>query len=195
MSIVRYSILLLLSLVLFSCNDENEGEPVVFIGDSLVEGWRTNRYFPSYNTTNKCVSGAHLKDAFSWDIDATDKTAVFLIGTNNLGSVSSLPENFYTEFVDLYLDLISSVNAERNIVISILPRIPSAHRSTINQEIKQLNSELKNTFSTYDNIIFLDVYDDFSDEESGANPLYFYDGLHLNDKGYDLLSSLLAPIL
>lgn len=193
--ISRYLILLLLPLFLISCNEENDGEPVVFVGDSLVEGWKTNKCFPTYQTEKKGISGARLEEALTWEIDAANKTVVFLIGTNNLGSVSFLPTNFYLDFTDCYLRLIDSLGGKKNIVISLLPRTLTGERPTINQEIKQLNAELKEAFAPYDNILFLDVYDHFTDEEGNANPHYFYDGLHLSDQGYNLLSSLLNVIL
>lgn len=200
MSIVKYFVWFFLSLFLFSCTDENKEEEskcesVVFIGDSLVRGWKVQNYFSSYNTENVGVLGAKLEDVFNWDIDVTDKTAVFLVGTNNLGGVASVSNNFYVGFVNLYLELIASLDAKQNIVISILPRVPAAHRLTINQEIIRLNAELKSAFSTHENILFLDVYDSFLDESGSVNSLYFYDGLHLSDKGYDLLSSLLSSVL
>lgn len=194
MSSWRHYFLLLCYLFLcLSCEKEKEGR-VVFIGDSLVKGWKIKKYFSNYDLSNEGVSGAVIEDVLNWDINATDKTAVYLIGTNNLGAATSLPLKFNNYFIDHYLHVIYTLNAESNIVISLLPRQPSAHRPTINEEIKLLNKELKETFASYDHIEFLDVYDYFT-EEDNINHTYFHDGLHLNTEGYNLLSKLLAPVL
>lgn len=204
MSLVRHLVLFVLTLFLFSCDSETdcgcdepakENENLVFIGDSLIAGWKLSRYFPCYFTQNKGVSGACLQDIPGWEIDAKGKTAVFLIGTNNLGGVSSIPETFYADFVEQYLEIIASLQCKRTIVISLLPRVPDAHRSGINQEILRLNKELENAFASREEILFLDVYANFAHAETHVNPIYFNDGLHLNNKGYELLTSLVSAAL
>jgi len=194
MSNWNYVLILLSCAVIFTSCQKEEGEPVVFIGDSLVEGWKANKYFPDYNISNESVIGAKIEEVLTWEIDATGKTAVFLIGTNNLGSISTLPLKFNLTFVDHYLHVIYTLQAQNNIVISLLPRQPAEHRPAINEEIKSLNKELKEVLAQHDNIEFLDVYDHFT-KEGNIDHTYFSDGLHLSSKGYDLLSKLLAPVL
>lgn len=184
-------------LLFVSCKDEIEKKgSVVFIGDSLVEGWDLKLYFPAYEATNKGVSGAKVAEILDWDIDAKDKIAVYLIGTNNVGSVSAFQSTDNAILTNSYLEVIHTVNAPQNIVISLLPRHAYEERPTINEEIKQLNKELKEAFASYGHIEFLDVYDYFTEPGGDSvNEYYFKDGLHLNREGYDLLSELITPLL
>ena len=112
MKTLTNKIVLLVAIALFpffSCEDKKK-DSLVFIGDSLISSWNVASFFPSYIVKNKGVSGARLEDIRNWDIDAQNKTAIFLIGTNDLGSIHSVPDDYYDQFAESYLDIITSIN-------------------------------------------------------------------------------------
>ena len=78
---------------------------------------------------------------------------------------------------------------KRIICISILPKDGFGY-----EVISSINKSIMNRLKAKKNYVFLDVAEDFL-YNGDINPEYTVDGLHLNTKGYDLLSSKLCDAL
>lgn len=189
---MRILFLSLLFLLIPSCKSDDD-KPIIFIGDSLVNGWDIGRFFPQRITINKGVSGAKINNVLGWNLDTNGKDCVLLIGTNNLPQIKEgevLSDEFKKTFLDSYENLVTKLNCKKLIVISVLPR----SSEPLNKEIKKLNQELKKTLEPHPEVVFLDVFDSFINNGK-LNHGYFSDGLHLNYSGYVLLSSSLSNLL
>ncbi len=179
-------IFLVLLFFLPGCS-HNDSEKVIFIGDSLVRNWDTERYIPFIDSENLGVDGYKIADCSSIIINDKEATVVLLVGTNDL-TISNKTE-FAEEFANQYMNLMKNFTCKRIVCISILPKDGFKY-----EIISNINKCIENKLKEQKNSIFLNVAEDFL-YNGGINPEYTVDGLHLNSKGYALLSSELSKIL
>ena len=72
---------------------------------------------------------------------------------------------------------------------------PSDYLTRINKEIiSKINQQLK-LFSQKHNTMYLDYYSSMVGENRGLKKEYTTDGVHLNKKGYDVMSDLVHDVL
>lgn len=168
------------------CN-HHEFKKVIFIGDSLIKNWDTEKYIPFMDTENLGVDGYKIEDCSNVKINDKEATIVLLVGTNNL--VMSSNAEYAEEFADKYIKLVNGFTCKRIVCISILPK------DGFNYEIiREINKCIESKLKSQGNSIFLNIAEDFL-YNRGMNPEYTIDGVHLNSKGYNLLSSKLCEIL
>lgn len=184
--IVSLCIYAVLSLV--SCTDTDE-ECFAFIGDSLVANWDTEYYFPMFCTENDGKDGATITDISNSSFFKENKTVILLVGTNDLGVIGENMDEKVDSLVQRYISMVGSIIANRIIAISILPR-----SDMDNATIKRINGLLQKELNKFSSIYFLDVFDDFMENDT-LNPEYTSDKLHLNEKGYELLSQELKKVI
>jgi lysophospholipase L1-like esterase len=85
--------------------------------------------------------------------------------------------------------LVKSLNAQKVIAISILPR-----NNFDFSKLQWLNQSLSEALLNEENVTFLDVFDVFK-KDNKLNPEYTTDGLHLSYWGYLLLTEHLSKLL
>lgn len=77
--------LFLLSLFFIcACSFDNEERTIAFVGDSLVEKWDMQEFFPSRKTVNYGKSGSGISYIESFKGRSIGDDAVVVIGTNVL---------------------------------------------------------------------------------------------------------------
>lgn len=166
---------------------------IAFLGDSLTFGGRWQEYFPESEIGNFGVSGEksadiifRLDEVFFW----TPQKIVLMMGINDLGdglNCGCILEHFRK--------LILSVKKQKNIELiiqSILP-INTSLFSNSNfgkKDILVCNQQI-NELCQIENIPFLDLYSAFSTYGDELIKEYTYDGLHLNDTGYQVWKNCL----
>jgi lysophospholipase L1-like esterase len=178
-------ILFIANLLFSSCEDESLH--YIFIGDSLIDNYDTEKYFPSLYIKNEGVSGSTVQDCQNMHLDCRGYVAVLLVGTNDLHE--DFNDNFIHIFIEEYTNLIERLHADKVIAISLLPR-----KNFNNEKIELLNQSLCNSLSSRNDVIFLNVFDDFY-KNNTLDPEYTTDGLHLNYMGYILLTERLNKVL
>lgn len=183
-------IFVLIFIIGVSCSDNGDNKKIIFIGDSLVWNWDTDYYFPQKLTYNRGIGGATIEDVSKLNFNADNSTFVLLVGTNNLPRDREFSSEFKCNFINSYMILINKINAEKIIIISLLPREPNY----MTDAIRILNMDLKESFKDMSNIVFLDVFDSFLYKNS-INQEYYSDGLHLSYYGYRELSDQLNVLL
>lgn len=179
-------VLLCLSLFITSCS-KNEGDKLYFIGDSIVARWDVTRFFPSYMVFNDGVSGEGIGYIEKLAHSYVNQTVIVEIGTNDVRNMTDVKA-----YSERYVRAIQNIDAKTIYLYSILPRSYCTDDEYVNEKIKLLNQEIKEKVAET-NIIYVDVYDKFYNQ--GMNPQYSYDGLHLNESGYEILSEELKKVL
>lgn len=169
-------------LLLLSCGKEPD-KKIIFAGDSLIARWDVAYYFPGRQTFNYGVSGSGIDDLRHENINGRDADVVILIGTNDLDYVD---ENNSEEYIDKYMETLTSIYADHIYLISLLPREFKGDSPGINDKIKQVNSRLEKK-ADGNGVIYIDVFDLFI-KDGSFNKDFSYDGLHLNDHGYQILT-------
>ncbi|MBS1873134.1 MAG: hypothetical protein JSU00_07955 [Acidobacteria bacterium] len=172
---------------------------IVFMGDSITDGWRLNEYFPDSDFINRGISGqvtSEMLGRFKADVlDLKPEAVLILAGTNDLarGAALTTIQNNLAMMGDL---------AERRgvkvILASILPISdyhkadnPSFARSVERppSQIRALNDWIKRT-AEQRGYVYCDYFTAMVDKDGQLTADLADDGLHPNAKGYRVM----API-
>lgn len=183
-----------LCLNFFGCGLQEETSEICFVGDSITRLWDLEYYFAGRNIYKHAVSGAILEDVAEWNTsDCKDIPTVMLIGTNNLilgMQADTLTDDFILDFVNKYVEQAKKFQASSFYAVSILPRnYLWKQNPKINEEIRNLNQEIEKSLKLSGiDFYFVNLYSEFLSRENEIEKDYYFDGLHLTQEGYELLS-------
>ena len=176
---------------------------VVFMGDSITDGWKLDQYFPGAPYVNRGISGqttSQMLLRFRSDvIDLHPKVVVILAGTNDIsGNTGPITlegiENNYKSMVEL-----AQANGINVVFASIMP-ISDYNKNAKGEpivrsvqrrpdQIAALNEWIKK-YSDERRLVYLDYFSAMADEKGFLKPEIANDGLHPNAKGYELIKPL-----
>ena len=174
-----------------SCNDGKTTLSLDFIGDSIIARWDIDEYFPAWQVYNHGVSGAGIDYIEGNAGRFVGKEVVVVIGTNNINDMVS---DRIDKFAERYMLAIEGLGASRVYLYSLHPRNFSSDRSNVNIDVANFNDCIRTRVSEVPSIVYIDVYNDFF-HEGEPNPKLYYDRLHLNPYGYEILVSALKKVL
>ncbi|HEX3359100.1 MAG TPA: SGNH/GDSL hydrolase family protein [Tepidisphaeraceae bacterium] len=171
-------------------------QPILFVGSSTIRFWKTSEAFPGLPVINRGFGGSETSDAlFYFDrivLHYHPKTIVFYEGDNDLADWKSV-----AQVTDDISQFISRVRKElpdtKLIVIGIKPSIA---RWMLIDQFRQVNREIRKVVEQKKEDVFIDI----EPQVLGANgkprsELFRLDGLHFNDKGYEILNAAVKPYL
>ena len=181
----------------------SEGQ-IVFIGDSITDGYHLNNHYNDLPlaTYNRGIGGdvtsgviARLKTSV---IDLKPSKVIMMIGINDINSGRTNDE-IMTNYKTIINEIQTNLPATEIICQSVLPmdaRVTAWGIDLPNaiQKIKDLNARIK-TYVESKDILFVDLFTHFKDENDQLIPSYSYDGVHPNAAGYDVWTSVLKPLL
>lgn len=162
-----------------------------FIGDSIIARWDIDEYFPTWQVYNYGVSGAGIDYIEGNAGRFVGKQVVVVIGTNDINYMAPDCIEKYTE---RYMKAIEGLGASKVYLYSLHPRNFSSALSNVNTDVVAFNELIRARVSDVPSIVYLDVYSDFL-YEGEPNPRLYYDRLHLNPYGYEILVSALNKAL
>lgn len=192
---------------LFACStssdpeDPPETSTVCFIGDSIMYYWDLEKYFPGLVISKHAVAGAVVEDIDDWDVrDCKGARTVFLMGTNNIwGYTSDLPdmEEAREYYGNLFVRYASKLGGKPLLFVSILPRNDRYAQDTlVTDNVRLQNIVVKRKLDSLGTgYRYIDVFDDFIQKGNAIDSTLFKDGLHPNEKGYEVLAAKLKPYL
>ncbi len=176
------------------------GKPrVVFLGDSITDGWRLNEYFPDNDFINRGISGqitGQMLGRMQSDVvDLKPKAVVILAGTNDIARGVALKaiQNNLTMICELaklhgIKIVIASVMPVHDYNQSVNPRyLRSGQRPS--QTILALNDWIKG-YCRRNRHVYLDYFTALVDENGSLKKELADDGLHPNADGYRVMSPL-----
>lgn len=176
----------------------NDGNRIVFIGDSITEFWeRYDSMFFSQNTyINRGISSqttSQILERFQNDvIDLQPKSVIILAGINDIaennGPIST--EEIMNNIVSMVEK--SLKNKIEVLLCSVLPANNFYWNPKIQsiEKIMQLNQMIK-ACSLAKQIKYVDYYTQMVDENLGLDTKYADDGVHPNLVGYLKMKSIL----
>ena len=177
----------------------NENRPrVVFIGNSITEGW--DWHYPQFfknnkNYYNRGISGQttpQMLIRFRQDvIDLDPDIVVILAGINDIAentgpsTVKSITDNIIS------MSELAIANDIKVIISSILPASDFPWRPQISPPFKilKINSILQ-AYALKNNMIYLDYFSEMFDGKNGLIKEYGADTVHPNKVGYLVMSKL-----
>ncbi len=180
----------------------NEGNRIVFIGDSITEFWEhfDSLFFLQNNYINRGISSqttSHILERFQSDvIDLQPKCVIILAGINdiaeNKGPISV--EEILNNIVEMTEKALK--NNIEVVLCSVLPANNFYWNPKVQpiEKIIQLN-ELIKAYSLSKNIKYIDFYTEMVDENFGLNKKFTNDGVHPNLNGYLKMKTILKTYL
>ncbi len=180
----------------------NEGNRIVFIGDSITEFWEhfDSLFFLQNNYINRGISSqttSHILERFQSDvIDLQPKCVIILAGINdiaeNKGPISV--EEILNNIVEMIEKALK--NNIEVVLCSVLPANYFYWNPKVQpiEKIIQLN-ELIKAYSLSKNIKYIDFYTEMVDENFGLNKKFTNDGVHPNLNGYLKMKTILKTYL
>lgn len=180
------------------------GVDVLFLGDSITDGWRKEgrflwaEHFAPLQAANFGLDGDRTQHVL-WRIQhgtldgLAPKVVVLLIGTNNTG-----PErNTTAEAVEGVQAVVTAIHqklpAAKLLVLAILPRAAkdSPHRAQINE----INRALRPFVEGMPSARFLDIGEVFLSADGSLSTHLMPDLLHPNEAGYALWAAAIKQPL
>jgi lysophospholipase L1-like esterase/poly(3-hydroxybutyrate) depolymerase len=180
-------------------NRERDKEAVVFLGDSITQGWSSlANDFPKLRVANRGISGDTTRGVryrLQGDVlELHPKAVVLLIGTNDLG-LGAAPEGVAKNVSEIIRELRAGGGAELPVIIcKVMPSDASKQRPSdkirrLNELVDQAVSESKDP-----RLIRVDTFSIFADENGNAKKEEFPDLLHPNATGYGKWRAALEPV-
>lgn len=180
---------------------------VVFMGDSITDSWddtkRYSGFFPGKPYLNRGISGQttfQMLIRFRPDVIALQpKVVVILAGTNDIAgntgpmSLRAIEDNLASMFE------LAHANGIRVVFASVLPisdydknkdgQLIIRTRQRPPGQIKELNEWMKKYAGAHGGI-YLDYFSALADDKGFLKDELSEDGLHPNQKGYDVMAPL-----
>lgn len=163
---------------------------VVFIGDSITEGYDLSYFYPEYKTLNRGISGDTtdgLKGRLKVSVyDVKPKVIVMLIGANNF-------DTMLTDYEDIIIDLQTNLPESKIVILSLTAM--SKEWGKNNQKAIEKNKTIKELAEKY-NHTFIDLFNPLLDPQTNQlYESYSEDGGHPNKIGYIEITKLIKPVL
>ena len=176
---------------------------VVFMGDSITEEWSNlyPEYFTEKGYINRGIGGQttpQMLIRFKPDVVALKpEIVVVLAGTNDIaGNTGPSNAKMITDNIFSMAEIAKAYQM-KVVLSSILPVYEYDWAREIKDPpstIQAVNDALKQYASNH-GLIYLDYFSSMVDERQGLNSDYTSDGVHPNESGYILMSSLAEEVL
>lgn len=171
-------------------------DAVVFLGDSITQGWGDLRkYFPTYHTANRGISGDTTRGILyrlQEDVlDIKPAAVVLLIGTNDIG-IGAKPEDVADNTKAILSQLRNSKADLPVIVCKVMPSSETRQRPS--DKIRKLNALVDELVKADPKCVRCDTFSIFANENGNAKKAEFPDLLHPNGTGYAKWVAALMPI-
>jgi acyl-CoA thioesterase I len=171
---------------------------VVFMGDSITEGWHLSGpdgSFPGKPYINRGISGQtspQMLVRFRQDVIALKpKAVVILAGTNDIaGNTGPMTLGESEDNIASMADL-ATANGIKVVLCSVLPAIDFHWHPGLEpaEKIVALNQWIK-TYAATKGYVFVDFHSAMKDEHDGLPPTLSKDGVHPNPAGFAIMTPL-----
>ena len=177
---------------------------VIMIGDSITQGWEGHgaatfkKYYAPRKTLNVGISGDRTENVL-WRLDhgaidgISPKLAVIMIGTNNTGHRKDPAEETAAGIERIVDEVHRRLPETKILLLAIFPRHPSP-----DGEPRKLNDRINEIISGLgerDYVTFLDIGDEFLDEDGTLPKAIMPDALHPRKAGYAIWAEAMEPTM
>lgn len=176
---------------------------VVFMGNSITEGWGRNRpeFFAENNFACRGISGqvsAQMLCRFRADaINLRPKAVVILAGTNDIAGNNGPIENEHIAENIVSMAELALAAGIRPILCSVLPAAKYPWRPEIEsvpEKIADLNARLQR-YATERGLTWVDYYSAMDAGDGSMRSEYTKDGVHPTPEGYAVMEGVIRPVL
>ncbi len=171
----------------------NEQADIVFLGDSITYGGEWDEYFKDLNVYSIAVPGDSVEEILC-KVDMVSslkpEKIFIMVGTNNISRIG-YGNTISQKYEELIIELQNKTSA-RIFIQSVLPvREPSGLSNT---RIDKANDIIKNIAERY-SCVYVNLHDEFSNENGELQLEYSSDGCHINESGYIKWVSIIYDLI
>lgn len=177
---------------------------VVFIGDSITEGWEKSgkpvwkQYYEKYNDVALGFGGDHTENVL-WrlqhgEVDGlAPKVAVLMIGTNNTGDREEDPATTAAGIKRLIAELRQRLPNAKILLLAVFPRDeqPTSFQRRINERVNELIAH----YADEHHVFFLNINAGMLHPDGTLRTDLLPDRLHPNEQGYEIWAKSMEPTL
>lgn len=169
---------------------------ILLCGSSSARGWNVRKWFPDLQVVNRGFGGSQIHDStdFADRIILPHKPRIILLyaGDNDIAS-GKTPETVCANFKLLVEKVRCALPHCRIAFIAIKPSIS---RWKLVEKMREANRLIKGVTETDKRLDYVDIDTPMiGDDGKPRKELLKKDGLHLNEKGYELWTKLVLPYL
>ena len=169
---------------------------VVFMGDSITQGWHLDQSFPGKPYVNRGISGQTTPQMvlrFHQDVvNLKPKVVVILAGVNDIAgntgpmTLEDIENNLAT------MAEIATANGIKVVLCSVLPAYDFSWSPGLQPapKIAELNAWIR-SYALSKGYLYVDYYSPMKDDRGGLPATLSPDGVHPNASGY----TIMAPII
>jgi len=178
------------------------GADLLFLGDSITEGWGTNAVWQKHYAPRKAANfgiGGDTTQNVLWRLANGEgdglkpRAAVLLIGTNNFGLHGDKPDDVARGVAAVVAALRQKFPPAKVLLLGIFPRDEKAN-APIRKSIRAANDRIAK-LENGKTVRYLDLGAKLCDEKGDLPKDVMPDALHLSDKGYAIWAETMNPLL
>jgi lysophospholipase L1-like esterase len=177
-----------------------EKAQVIFIGDSITQGWEDGpefwntgkyvwaRFYAHRNALNLGIGGDRTQHVL-WRLDHGNltglkpKVAVLMIGTNNMTPEATCVSQVADGVTAIVKKLRETLPGTKVLLLAILPR--GENPSPLRGNVLQVNQIIQK-LADYQNVFWIDFGSKFINSDGTISQVLMPDYLHLSAKGYQI---------
>lgn len=181
-------------------NSDRENPPtkreILFLGSSSIRLWDLEKWFPNQRCINRGFGGSQISDSnhfFDRVVKPYEPRAIVMYAGDNDLAAGKSPAKVVADF-KLFLGKVkSSLPSTRVIFIAIKPSIA---RWNLVDEVKEANKSIQSLANDNPNLDFADIQTPMLGKDGRPiKELFRADGLHLNEKGYQVWFKVVSPMI
>ncbi len=178
------------------------GCELLFLGDSITEGWGDNAVWQKSYAPRKAVNfgiGGDTTQNVLWRIQNGElegiapKAVVLMIGTNNFGLRRDKTEDVATGIKAVLRALGKKLPKAKILLLGVFPREEKKHMDG-RRWVSELNQRIRG-FDDQRTVYYLDIGPKLLAPDGTLTKEVAPDFLHLSEKGYQIWADAIEPLL
>ena len=170
-------------------------DAVLFVGSSSIVVWKTAKSFPELPVINRGFGGSVVADSVFYAdriiLPYKPRVVVFYAGDNDVAG--NIPADMvHQDFIRL-TEIIHKELPRTEIIC--LPVKPSPARWGFWPQMQAVNKLNLQFAQKTDYVTFIDTAEVLLKVDGTPDASLYYDGLHMNDKGYAIWNRVVRPVL
>ena len=170
-------------------------DAVLFVGSSSIRYWPTATAFPGIPIINRGFGGSELSDVihfYDQVIKPYAPSCIFLYAGDNDIARGKLAQRVFDDYRQLVAMVLADFPGAKIVFISIKPSKDRWDKWPIMTEANRMIAAYA---ESYPGLEYADLATPLLDEDGNPKDVFVADGLHLNERGYQLWQEALAPYL
>lgn len=175
---------------------------ILFTGNSSIVYWKTLKEdLAPLLVINRGFGGSRIPDVVYYVdrivLPYKPRGVVFCAGENDITGLLFSPKKFATEVCSSFQTFCEKIHiSQPDVSIYFISIKPPKRRQKYWPEMQKANELIKQFCSSNEKLYYIDIVPSMFDQNKNLLPdIFKWDGIHLNQNGYLIWSSVIKPIL